>query len=210
MASRTLMLVRAGSIVLVIAAILTAAWEGVSAGTFNPTRFFAYFTIQSNMIGVAAFAWLLLDRDRPRTRGLELLRGAAAVYLTVTFIVVIVLLSDVDVQLNLVWVDIVLHKIFPLIVVADWLVDPPDVAIGRRDALLWLVYPILWAIATVVRGAIDNWYPYPFLDPANGGYAQVVIVIVAITLAFVALALVFAATGNARRRQAGPAAEHPA
>ena len=96
-----------------------------NAGAFEPTRFFAFFTILSNLIGVAAFTWLIARGDRPRSRGLELLRGAAVVYLTVTFFVVIFLLSGVDVQLQLVWVDVVLHKIFPIIVVADWILDPP-------------------------------------------------------------------------------------
>jgi hypothetical protein len=205
MTSRVLTIVRAASIVLVLAAIAAAAQEGLSAGTFDPSRFFAYFTIQSNLIGVVAFAWLLFDRGRPRRHGLELLRGAAAVYLTVTFFVVIFLLSGEDVQLNLVWVDVALHKVFPVIVVADWLIDPPDVEITRRDALLWLVYPIAWAVVTVIRGELDGWYPYPFLDPANGGYGQVAIVIAAITLAFVVLALLFAAAGNARRRRAAAA-----
>jgi hypothetical protein len=207
--NRVLMAVRAGSIVVVLAAIVTAMMEGVTAGTFNPTRFFAYFTIQSNLIGVAAFAWLLASRDRPRTRGLELLRGAAAVYLTVTFFVVIFLLSGQDVQLNLVWVDVVLHKLFPIIVVVDWLIDPPRVTIGVRDALVWLVYPVVWAIATVLRGALDGWYPYPFLNPANGGYGQVAVVIVAITIGFLVLAGLLAAAGNAlgsrRGQETGPA-----
>ena len=38
------------------------------AGRFDPTRFFAFFTIQSNLIGVAAFAWLVANGDRPRSR----------------------------------------------------------------------------------------------------------------------------------------------
>jgi len=189
--------VRAASIVLVLAAIVVALQSTRDAGTFNPTRFFAYFTIQSNLIGVAAFAWLLGRGDRPRSRALELLRGAAAVYLTVTFFVVILLLSDVDVSLELVWVDVVLHKIFPIIVVADWLLDPPGVRLTPRDIPYWLVYPVVWAILTVIRGAIDGWYPYPFLDPANGGYGQVALTIVAITVGFVVVSVVIMALGNA-------------
>jgi hypothetical protein len=195
--NRVLLVVRAASIVVVIAAILTAIADTISAGTFDPTRFFAYFTIQSNLIGVAAFAWLLANRDRPRTRRVELLRGAAAVYLTVTFFVVIFLLSGEDVQLNLVWVDVVLHKVFPVIVVADWLIDPPRVTLRLRESLIWLVYPVIWAIVTVIRGAVDGWYPYPFLDPANGGYGQVAVVMAAITIGFLVLAGLFAAGGNA-------------
>jgi hypothetical protein len=197
--------VRAGSVALILLAIVVAVQSTRDAGTFNPTRFFAYFTIQSNLIGVVAMGWLIATGGRPRSRGLELLRGAAAVYLTVTFFVVIVLLSDVDVSLELAWVDVVLHKLFPIVVVADWLIDPPMIRLGVRDALIWLVYPIVWAMLTVIRGAIDGWYPYPFLDPANGGYGQVAVTIVSIAIGFVVLALLFAWLGNARARRMEPA-----
>ena len=132
---------RAVSVVLVIAAIVVQAVVLADAGRFDATRLFAFFTIQSNLIGVAAFGWLLAGRGRARTRAQELLRGAAAVYLTVTFVVVIVLLSNVDVQLQLVWVDVVLHKLFPIVVVLDWIVDPPTRRLSARDALLWLGSP---------------------------------------------------------------------
>jgi hypothetical protein len=190
--------VRAASIALVLLAIVVALQSTRDAGTFNPTRFFAYFTIQSNLIGVVAMAWVIAMGDRPRSHGLELLRGAAAVYLTVTFFVVIVLLSDVDVSLELSWVDFVLHKLFPIVVVADWLIDPPDLRLSVRDGLIWLVYPIVWAILTVGRGAVDGWYPYPFLDPTNGGYGQVAITIVLIAIGFVILAQLFVWLGNLR------------
>ena len=189
---------RAASIVLVLSAIAVQAFVLADAGRFDATRFFAFFTIQSNLIGVAAFGWLLATRGRARTRGQELLRGAAAVYLTVTFVVVIVLLSDVDVQLQLVWVDVVLHKLFPIVVVLDWIVDPPIGRLSARDALLWLVYPLVWTLVTVVRGAIDGWYPYPFLDPANGGYGQVAVSVVGVTVAFAVIAAAIIAIGNGR------------
>lgn len=199
-ASRVLLLVRAASVALVIATIVAAAVSLAGEGRFDPTRFFAFFTIQSNLIGVAAYAWLIANGDRPRSRGLERLRGAAALYLTVTFVVVIVLLSDVDVQVDLPWVDFVVHKLFPVVVVLDWLVDPPQVRLGPRDALLWIAYPIAWAVLTMVRGALDGWYPYPFLDPATGGYAAVAVTIAAITIGFLVLAAVFIGLGNWRGR----------
>ena len=168
MLARAHPLIRAGSILLVLVAIVAAAAGGFAAGTFDPTRFFAYFTIQSNLIGVVAFGWLLLRPDRPRSRGLELLRGAAALYLTVTFFVVIALLSGADVALDQQWIDIALHKIFPVVVVADWLLDPPDVVIGWRDSLLWLVYPIAWTLVTMVRGAVGRLVPVPVPRPGEG------------------------------------------
>jgi len=105
-------------------------------------------------------------------------------------------LSGVDVQLQLVWVDVVLHKIFPIIVVADWILDPPMTRLTVRDGLLWLAFPLAWTAVTLVRGALDGWYPYPFLDPANGGYGQVAITAVAITAGFLVVSGITLALGN--------------
>ena len=55
----------------------------------------------------------------------------------------------------------------------------------------------------MVRGAIDGWYPYPFLDPANGGYGQVLITAVAVTIGFIAIAATIIWLGNRRREAAG-------
>jgi hypothetical protein len=194
-----LRIVRALSILLVVAAIVAQAKVLADANRFDATRFFAFFTIQSNLIGVAAFAWLVARPDGPRTRGVELLRAGAAVYLTVTFFVVIFLLSGVDVQLQLVWVDIVLHKIFPIIVVLDWLLDPPRRRLVTRDIATLIVYPLVWTGLTMARGAADGWYPYPFLNPANGGYGQVLITAVAITIGFVVISAAIIWLGNWRR-----------
>jgi hypothetical protein len=194
-----LRVVRALSIVVVLAAIVAQAKVLADAGSFDPTRFFAFFTIQSNLIGVAAFSWLVARPDGPRGRGVELLRAGAAVYLTVTFFVVIVLLSGVDVQLQLVWVDVVLHKVFPIVVVADWLLDPPRVPLLYRDIATLIVYPLIWTALTMIRGAVDGWYPYPFLNPANGGYGQVLVTAIAVTVGFIVISAALIWLGNWRR-----------
>jgi hypothetical protein len=205
--ARVLLVVRAASIVIVLAAIVVQAAELANHGAFDPTRFFAYFTIQSNLIGVAAFAWLLATRGSVRSHALESFRGASAAYLTVTFLVVIALLSNVDVGLQLAWVDFVLHKLFPVIVVLDWLVDPPTVRLSSRDALAWVIYPLVWVVLTLLRGAADFWYPYPFLNPANSGYGTVAVTTVAITIGFLAIAAAWIWLGNRRGR---PATAEPA
>jgi hypothetical protein len=62
---RVLLAVRAASIVLVLAAIVAQALALANANAFNASRFFAFFTIQSNLVGVAALAWVLANRDKP-------------------------------------------------------------------------------------------------------------------------------------------------
>ena len=87
-------------------------------------------------------------------------------------------------------------------VMADWLADPPRAPIAfRRAARAWLAFPLLWTALTLVRGEIDGRYPYPFLDPANGGYGSVALYSVAILGLFLAVAWDVAWSGM-RLRQA--------
>jgi hypothetical protein len=199
-----LLAVLAAFLAIVLASSAAAANAVEGGGQFDPTRFYAYFTIQSNLIGMVALLWAFRRRNAPPSRALDLFRGAAAAYLTVTFFVVILFLQDVDVQLQVPWIDAVLHRIFPVIVVLDWLIDPPDTRLRYRDALLWLIYPLVWLGFTLVRGAADGWYPYPFLDPANGGYGVVAAYVVGITLGFLALSAVYIWLGNWRSERSRP------
>ncbi len=213
--------VRLLSAIVVLLAIVVQSSALAAADAFDPSRFYAYFTIQSNLIGVVALAWAFRRRNAPPSRSLDLFRGAAAAYLTVTFFVVILLLSNVDVGLQLPWVDVVLHKIFPVIVVLDWILFPPATRLRYSDALRWLIYPLIWLAFTLIRGAADGWYPYPFLDPANGGYGMVAVMVAGTIIGFLALSAGYIWLGNwrgnwlsARRHPSGPPTDlhepHPA
>jgi hypothetical protein len=181
-------------------------WTSAQAGTFDPLRFFAFFTVLSNLF--AAFLLLAMAsvwRD-VHSRRIDLLRGAAVVYLVVTFVVVILFLSGEDLQVAVPWVDFIVHKLVPAFLVVDWLVDPPSTRLTGRQTLAWLVFPLIWVAATVVRGAIDGWYPYPFLDPAHGGYASVAVYVVGIFVGFLAIGAATMAIGNTlRERRSGAA-----
>ena len=192
-----LRLVRLATAVIAMAAIAAQLKTLAGAGALDVVNFFSYFTIQSNLIGIAA---LLLPLGWPREQRpiwVDWARGAATVYLTVTFLVVILLLQNIDVGLQLAWVDFALHKLTPVVVLADWLLDPP-LWITPRAALTWLAYPLVWLAYTMVRGPIAGWYPYPFLNPANGGYGQVAVTVLVIVAASAVLCLAIAWLGNRR------------
>jgi hypothetical protein len=158
---------------------------------FSATNFFSYFTILSNIIAAVALA---IVAARPAVRdhvGLgHVLRGAATLYMTVTGIVYATLLAPagVDVDVQLVWVNLVIHVIGPIVVVGDWLIDPPRTAPSVSTAGLWLVVPSVWLVYTLIRGPIVDWYPYPFLDPNERSTIEIVIVCVGIFVLFIALA----------------------
>ena len=52
-----------------------------------------------------------------------------------------------------------------------------------------MIYPLAWTVLTVIRGGLDGWYPYPFLDAANGGSGALVTTTVGIVVGFFVIAL---------------------
>jgi hypothetical protein len=198
-------LIRAFTGVLALVAIVAQLKVTADANALNLVNFFSFFTIQSNLIGVAVLLYLALRGGR-RSARVDWWRGAASVYLTITFFVVVFLLSGVDVGLQLPWVDVVLHKVVPIVVVADYLIDPPQTRLTISDGLLWLVFPLAWLGYTMIRGPIAGWYPYPFLDPSDGGYGPVAVTVVAILIAGAALCAVYVGLGNWRAGSRAPIA----
>jgi hypothetical protein len=194
-----LAIARLGFSALALVAIGFTLWKTADAGALDLVNFFSYFTILSNLLAVVSLVGGALRGDRAPSRGWDLLRGQAVVMMTVTLVVYALLLEDADVALNDAWVNITLHKLFPIVVIADWLLDPPDEAVSIRDSLVWLAFPLLWTGYTLIRGALVDWYPYPFLDPANGGYATVAAYIVGILVFGAIVSAVVALAGNAMR-----------
>src|SRR4051812_13268052 len=192
-------LFRAIVAVLVLVAIGYQALLIVNSGLFRPLRFFAFFTILSNIFGALLWLWLALRWRQARTRNDDLLRGAATLYLVVTFVVVVGLLQGAELSLSNPTVDLVVHKLFPILAVIDWIVDPPRTDLRYRDVAIWLAFPLVWIALTLVRGAVDAWYPYPFLDPDNGGYRSVTYHVIAILAGFLVLAGAIVALGDLGR-----------
>ena len=180
---------RLGFGLLTIAAITAQLLHNVQLQVFNPVNFFSFFTIESNVLAsliyvVAGVAGLAGKQGTQ----LALLRGAATLYMTVTGIIYVLLLSGLtQADSSLAWVNIVLHYIMPLAVLVDWLISPPAVRIAFKQAAWWLIFPISYLAYSLIRGHIVTWYPYPFLNPANGGYTKVAVTAIGIAVAFVIL-----------------------
>ena len=202
-------LFRAIVAIVVLGAVAYQAWLILNSGLFRPLRFFAFFTILSNVFAAIVWLWLALRWQARRTRTDDLLRGGATLYLVVTFVVVVVLLQGAELSLSNPVVDFVVHKLFPVLAVIDWIVDPPETDLRLSDVVLWLIFPLAWLAFTLIRGALDNWYPYPFLDPDNGGYRSVAYHVVAILAGFIVIAGAIVALGDfgrdrrLRRERAG-------
>lgn len=166
-------------------------------------NFFSYFTNLANMLAAAVF----VIGARRTMRGqlpsatFEKFRFMAVVNMTIVGIVFSLLLRNVDLGSLLPWINLLLHYIMPVVLVVDWLIDPPSVKLTMKDLLRIEILPIVYLAYVLVRGAQTEWYPYPFLNPAvAGGYSGVAGYAVGITVVFVVVGWMLVKLGNRKIR----------
>jgi hypothetical protein len=97
--------------------------------------------------------------------------------------------------------DVIVHDLMPPLYLLYWWL-----AVLKRDlrwsqVLIWQSYPVAYFFYVLLRGAINGWYPYPFLDVNTLGYAQVLLDAVFVLLAFIAMALALMALGRWQTRR---------
>ena len=119
-------------------------------------------------------------------------------YMSVTGIVFAVLLSGTNVDTAIPWVNSVVHEVMPIVVVADWLLDPPQVRISYRQGAWWLLFPAAWIAYELTRGAIAGKYHYPFTNPSHGGYGSVALTSLAILVLMLAMCTAVVWLANVR------------
>jgi hypothetical protein len=202
---------RAAAAVVMVAAVLGQLQVSLRFWTDRGDRripvdvanFFSYFTIQSTLLHavvLAAGAWLLLRGPRAEPGGFSALRAAATTYTVTTGLVYNVLLRGIPLPAGLEqqWSNEVLHLLAPVYVLLDWLLAPGRQPVRWRVVGWTAVYPVLWAVYTLVRAprVLDEatgapyWYPYPFLDPyaSAGGYLTVALWVAVLAVVVTAVA----------------------
>ncbi len=183
------------------------------ASNFGVVNFFSYFTILSNLF--ASFVFIVsavrLARGYTPTTTDVAIRGASVVYMVFVGVVFNVLLRDVELGGLLPWINVVHHLVMPIAVIVDWLVWPPKQRISLRTALLWVIFPVVYTVYSLVRGAVTGFYPYPFFSPVvQKGYGGVALYCAMMLVGFVLLALLIRWSGNVRVKERESGTDQPA
>jgi len=183
-----------------LAAIVVQLISAMKMPEFHPANFFGYFTNLSNIFGafVLLYAGAVFGLS---SRGLDFLRGAAALCLAIVGVVFSLLLANLESNV-IPWVNIVVHYIMPTAIVLDWLIDPPQTTLTARDGLSWISLPIAYLAYTLARGSLAHWYPYPFLDVDRIGYGSVSTYCAVFLATAVVFALTLVVVANKLRRNA--------
>jgi hypothetical protein len=133
-------------------------------------RFVGYFTVQSNVLVLIAAVSVALDPERDG-RFWRVLRLDALLGISVTGLVFGAALAPHLHPTGLGWwVNVAFHYLSPLMTFTGWSAFGPRPRIDARTLAWVFVWPVAWIVYTFVRGAIVDWYPYPFLDVGEIGF----------------------------------------
>lgn len=190
--------------------------QGVSDIGAKVVNFFSFFTIQSNLVGAATLAVGAVVLIRGGLRGVDpqwfaVLRACATTYLVTTGVVYNLLLRGIELPQGqtVAWTNEVLHVVAPILLLLDWLVAPGRRRLEFSTVGIIVIYPIVWAAYTMVRGPFvsdaltgaTSWYPYPFLNPdtSPNGYLSVAFYILLIAVVIAAAGTGVVAISRVRR-----------
>ena len=205
---------------LIVAAIIaqflstvgTAARDGRDVAT-TVANFFSYFTILSNTASaavlIAAAVWFLRRGRRiaPEPAAIAAALAWVTTYMVTTGVVYNLLLRAISTGPDTVsWSNEVMHVWAPLFLLIDLVVGPCRRRLPWSAAVGASAFPLVWIAYTLVRAplvtnptnGLPYWYPYPFLDPNDGGWGSVVGYIIGIAIGIVVVAVGAIAVGRAR------------
>lgn len=160
-----------------------------------------YYTMLSNILCFLYFAVLVVAQRKKEN---PLVKGSITMCIVVTGIVYHLMLdgimetNSVSVSPVLVAGNFLVHTVVPVMVVLDYFLFFPKGQYKSLHPIAWLVLPYLYFGFVMVRaeisdsrfsgfGGTQSRYPYPFLDVDLYGWDKVLLIVLGITVAFLAL-----------------------
>lgn len=191
--------------------VLVPEGEVLAPTPIRVANFFSYFTVQSNILLAISATTLALNpyRDGPVWR---VIRLAGLIGITVTGVVFVTLLRPIVELDGLAQLtNVGFHYASPVLGVLGWALFGPFPRFSQRTLLWSLSWPLAWLVYTLIRGAVREWYPYPFIDVTAIGYGRTLLNSVGITVLLLAVGAVFMLADRAlgRRDKVRTPARHP-
>jgi hypothetical protein len=171
---------------IIVLAAAIGVWNLIAIG--NPLELLSFYTIQSNLVVLVFFAWLIWRtwraRPKPPTAPNPTIKGAVTVCIALTFLVYHFVLAPTmfamaDNSFGSSPANLLVHYIVPLMTIADWLLFDPKGRLGKLDPLKWLAIPLAYFAFSLIRAQFATFayngshYPYFFIDFDQYGIAQV-------------------------------------
>ncbi|GAB3096005.1 Pr6Pr family membrane protein [Isoptericola nanjingensis] len=160
---------------------------------------FVYFTNLTSFLAVAVFGWAAVTTLRRREPPPVGAKGLVTLAAAITGLVAWLVLAPEDPDAPAVFLGLtdgqVEHRALPIAVVLDFLLFDPHRRARLRDAGLWMLFPVLYFGAILLRGQLSpgSEYPYGFIDLDALGWGGLGLNLVLYGGAFYALGLLVVA-----------------
>lgn len=164
------------ALILQLYLIIKSVPESGKAYLSEIIRFFSYMTIWTNLLVSLTFTVSLIAKtSRPgQFLSRPIVQTATMLYITVVGIAYHFLLANIWAPAGLQKVaDVSLHYIVPALYIVYWLLFVKKGEQQFSNSIKWLLYPLVYIIYAVIYGNLSNFYPYPFIDVQEHGYAIV-------------------------------------
>ncbi|MFI4958199.1 MAG: Pr6Pr family membrane protein [Lysobacterales bacterium] len=106
--------------------------------------------------------------------------------------------------------DDILHVVMPALFLLYWWLAVPKATLRWPQVIVWQLYPAAYFTYVLIRGVVNHWYPYPFLDVGTLGYLRVLINACAVLLVFIGVALLLVALARWQIRRSSKTTALPA
>jgi len=161
--------------------------------------FFSFFTILTNILTASVFTAVAFQPKHGWGKWLcrPSVQAATAVYIAIVGMVYQLLLRQLWNPQGAQWVaDVLLHSMVPVGYVVYWLLFAPRAELSWKDSVTWLIYPGVYLVYVLARGAVSGLYPYPFVDVNVLGYGGVLARSGLLVLVFLGMGLLVVAVGR--------------
>ncbi|MEJ0093638.1 MAG: Pr6Pr family membrane protein [Methylocella sp.] len=183
-----------GLVIEIVFSIQDAVAENASIATYLVNQF-SRFSIQTTTL-VALVGTLAFLRPQPASFILRpSVQAALVVYVVVVGVVFEVLLQS-DSQ-GIEFVDRILHGAIPVLYLSYWLIFAPKGTLSWVDPALWLIYPLLFFVYTMMRGMIFGIYLQHVSEVIKQGYRETFLHTLVFFAAFLAVGLILVSVDQA-------------
>lgn len=159
----------------------------------------SYFTILSNILVAKSLTLSLLNPTGKWGKYFSSapVTGAITVYIATVGITYNIILRNLIILEGFsILANELLHVVVPVLYVLYWILFAAKARLKWSEIYYWLIYPLIYLIYILIRGAISGYYPYPFVDVGRLGYSNVVINSLGMIAGFVVLSVLLILTGR--------------
>lgn len=158
--------------------VLLARWQDQASLLGGLVNLFGYFTVLSNTLVATVLTQAAFGRESAARRWWLSPWVSSGVAVSIVFVALAysLLLRHLWHPQGWQWLaDELLHDVMPAAYALYWWWCVPKGQLRFTHLLGWLVYPLGYFGYVLARGHGIGFYPYPFVDVASLGYAQVLL-----------------------------------